>query len=54
MKYVLGWRSPAGPHCVYAQEWLPKEGFIFLKSLEFWCQHKIRKNMFYKAMKVKS
>ena len=41
MKYVVHWRSPYGPHCVYAQEWLPKEGFIFLKSLEFWCQHQI-------------
>ena len=27
MKYVVHWRSPNGPHCVYAREWLPREGF---------------------------
>ena len=26
VKYVLAWRSPCGPHCVYAREWDPTKG----------------------------
>ena len=32
VKYVVHWRSPYGPHCVYAQEWLSKEGCHIFKK----------------------